>query len=219
MAVQQFLMMGRAASGRQIITGEFWVWGRNTTGNAGTGNTTAVSVPVQLGTLTNFQNTLSPGSYEYSRVIVKSDGTLWSWGQGNEGVLGHGNTTSLSSPVQVGTDTDWLEGQNIGGQSGAVKTDGTLWMWGSNNWGQLGVGNTTDYSSPVQAGTDTDWAHLLAGAGSHHTVAFKTDGTIYYSGYGDDVGATRVSSMTQLGTESFADGVQMFKSSVFWKEA
>jgi len=220
MAVQQFLMMGRSALvGRNITTGSMWVWGQNNTGQSGLGNTTNTSVPLRLGSLTDWQNTLSPGTYEYNRVIVKSDGTLWSWGNNNSGTLGHGDTTQRSSPVQVGSDTDWLEGGNMGGQSGAIKTDGTLWMWGDNGWGQLGVGNTTNYSSPVQAGSDTDWTHLLMSPGSHKTVAFKTDGTIYYSGYGDNVGAARVSNMTQLGSESgFVDGIQIGNSAVFWKE-
>ena len=38
---------------------------------------------------------------------VKTDGTLWSWGRGNEGQLGLSNTTSYSSPVQVGALTTW----------------------------------------------------------------------------------------------------------------
>ena len=40
MAVQQFLMMGRAAAGRTIITGQRWVAGDNTQGVTGLGNAT-----------------------------------------------------------------------------------------------------------------------------------------------------------------------------------
>tara|TARA_B110000902_G_scaffold39786_1_gene42666 strand:- start:803 stop:1471 length:669 start_codon:yes stop_codon:yes gene_type:complete len=222
MAVQQFLMMGRAAAGRSIITGQYWVWGKNDNGNNGTGNTTNTSVPLQLGTDTDFQNTLSPGAVQSTRVIVRSDGTLWSWGLNTNGQLGNGTKNAgTSSPVQVGTDTDWLEGGCFGSQSGAVKTDGTLWLWGFNGLGTIAQGNVNDvYSSPVQAGTDTDWAHLLMQPGGSLAVAMKTDGSIYASGYLDSVGATRLSNMAQLGDQDgFVDAVLCGSSAVFWKEA
>ena len=42
-----------------------------------------------------------------SNIATKTDGTLWSWGQNSYGRLGLGDTTSRSSPVQVGTLTNW----------------------------------------------------------------------------------------------------------------
>ena len=70
---------------------------------------------------------------------------LWSWGSNGSGRLGLGDTTSRSSPVQVGDLTTWLyiaAGQeyNI-----ATKTDGTMWSWGAGTGGKLGLGNTTAY--------------------------------------------------------------------------
>ena len=38
---------------------------------------------------------------------IKTDGTLWLWGANNAGELGQNGTTQRSSPIQVGTDTDW----------------------------------------------------------------------------------------------------------------
>ena len=32
---------------------------------------------------------------------------LWSWGEGANGVLGLGDTTNRSSPVQIGSSTTW----------------------------------------------------------------------------------------------------------------
>jgi len=221
MAVQQFLMMGRAGlDNRNIITGSMWVWGSNARGQNGTGNTTNVSVPIQLGSLTNWQNTMSPGTYEFNRVIVKSDGTLWSWGLNNSGTLGHGDTTERNSPVQVGSLTDWKEAGNFASSSAGVKTDGTLWAWGSNYIGQLGQGNTTDRSSPVQVGSATDWEHILIHR-ADTLIAMKTNGAIYYSGQGSYAGASNVSSITQLGSESgFVDAVAVGTTSmVLWKEA
>ena len=54
---------------------------------------------------------------------------LWMWGYNNKGQLGQGNTTTYSSPVQVGALTDWLILAAGYIYSTAIKTDGTLWAW------------------------------------------------------------------------------------------
>ena len=94
---------------------------------------------------------------------------LWTFGYNNYGQLGTGNTTSYSSPVQVGSLTNWK--LVAGGQyhTAAIKTDGTLWTFGFNNYGQLGQGNITSYSSPVQVGTLTNWSQVACGI--YHTAA------------------------------------------------
>ena len=129
MAVQQFLMMGRAAAGRTIITGERWVWGKNGYGIGGVGTDAGLSVPLQVGSLETWQNTEQPGGYIANQFSVKSDGTLWTWGRNNSGALGLGDTTAYSSPVQVGSGTDWLEAGGFSGATLGLKTDGTLWSW------------------------------------------------------------------------------------------
>jgi len=67
----------------------------------------------------------------------KSPG-LWTWGFNDYGQLGNGNITLYSSPIQVGSLTNWK--QVAGGlyHTASIKTDGTLWTWGWNGWGQLG---------------------------------------------------------------------------------
>jgi alpha-tubulin suppressor-like RCC1 family protein len=63
-----------------------------------------------------------------------------------------------------------------------------LYTWGYNGKGQLGQNNRTDYSSPVQI-PGTTWSSIAAGAssniaaGSLHTVATKTDNTLWSWGY------------------------------------
>ncbi len=89
-------------------------------------------------------------------VILKSDGTVWTFGRNNFGQLGNNTTTNSSVPVQVhGPD-------NIGFLSGiidiaagsahsmALKNDGTVWCWGGNADGQIGDGTNTQRNTPVQ---------------------------------------------------------------------
>jgi alpha-tubulin suppressor-like RCC1 family protein len=113
-------------------------------------------------------------------LAVRTDGTLWAWGQNNNGQLGLGDTTGRTSPTQVGTDTNWASvstgGITAGGNhSLGVRTDGTLWAWDNNGQGRLGLGDTTNRTSPTQVGTDADWADVAAG---NHSLGLRTDGDV-----------------------------------------
>jgi alpha-tubulin suppressor-like RCC1 family protein len=39
--------------------------------------------------------------------MVKTDGTVWTWGKNAYGQLGDGTTVNKSSPIQVGSSTNW----------------------------------------------------------------------------------------------------------------
>ena len=56
---------------------------------------------------------------------IKTDGTLWTWGEGRNGGLGKGNTTNYSSPVQIGSLTTWISNAQGGwrGFAGGIKTE------------------------------------------------------------------------------------------------
>lgn len=98
--------LGLADSSAAVRTnGTLWTWGLNSFGQLGIGNTTDYSSPKQVGSLTNW-TTKTIMSY-YNCFAIKSDGTLWSWGWGNDGALGLGNLTNYSSPKQIGALTSW----------------------------------------------------------------------------------------------------------------
>jgi hypothetical protein len=217
MAVLQYLMMGRAAAGRTLFTGQRWVALENNHGEAGIGSTSDASLQ-QLGSLTTWQNTEPGNQQSDNRLVVNSEGKLYAWGRNNSGVLGLGDTTQRTSPVQVGTDTDWLEAGCTSGGGMAIKTNNTLWTWGENSSGALGNGGTTNTSSPAQVGSDTDWAHVLpTAANTDSLMAMKSDGGIYYSGLGFH-GLSTVSSWTQIGSaDGFVDAVFIGKGLVAWK--
>ena len=184
--------------------GTLWGWGQNINGQLGTGNTTSTtSSPVQIGTLNNWSKVFSAYAYTTS---IKTNGTLWAWGVNNNyGQLGLGDKVSRSSPVQIGTLTNWSTIAVGNNHALALKTDGTIWSWGYNGNGELGQSIVTSInrSSPVQIGTRNDWTWI--GAGSNHSMAVRSDGTLWtwgssVRGEGGRGTTTAVSSPVQVGT-------------------
>ena len=113
-------------------------------------------------------------------LVVKTDGTFWTWGYGAFGVLGLGNQTYYSSPVQVGALTTWAKPTGGRNHTLASKTDGTIWaVGGQNTSGQLGLSDNTGRSSPVQIGSLTTWSESSISAGQYHSLALTTGGALY----------------------------------------
>lgn len=161
-------------------TGQLFAWGYNDKGQLGTGNTTSRSSPVQVGALTNWKQPSVSGYSGSSSFCIKTDGTLWAWGNNADGQLGQGNTTNRSSPVQIGSNTNWAVIKSSPAASTfclATTTDGKLFAWGDGFNGNLGLGNTTSRSSPVQVGALTTWLNPATGQG--FSVCTKTDGTLW----------------------------------------
>jgi alpha-tubulin suppressor-like RCC1 family protein len=153
--------------------GTLWAWGLGTTGQLGQGSTTSYSSPVQVGTLTTWASVATVLGSAYS-AAVKTDGTLWVWGRNTEGQLGQVNATNYSSPVQVGTLTNWAAVSCDQYTTIATKTDGTLWAWGQNTVGQVGDGTSTVRSSPVQIGTLTTWVKPVGGETGTNSGALRS---------------------------------------------
>ncbi|WP_257463222.1 RCC1 domain-containing protein [Archangium lipolyticum] len=86
----------------------------------------------------------------YYTLVVRQDGTVWTWGDNRFGQLGDGTLTNRNSPGRV----PGLSGVTVlsAGQyhTVALRQDGTVWTWGRNQTGELGDGTTTYRSSPVQ---------------------------------------------------------------------
>lgn len=156
--------------------GTLWSWGNNWKGQLGDGTITGRYAPAQIGTTTNWSAVAA--GYLYT-IALKSDGTLWAWGDNSHGQLGIGSidADAHSTPVQIGIDTNWKAVTTGGYHAIALKNDGTLWAWGNNYSGQLGNGLTTSIKTPVQIGADTNWAAVEAGFS--YTIALKNDGTLW----------------------------------------
>ena len=147
-------------------------------------------------------------------LAIKSDRTLWAWGTNTYGQLGISDTVTRSSPVQIGTNSNWslVSAGSGSGHSAAIDTSGNLYVWGRNHNGQLGDSSTINKSSPVQiAGT---WTSVSLNSFWGTTHAINNLSKLYAWGntgitngfnylYGDGSTINR-SSPTIIGTSSWA---------------
>lgn len=158
--------------------GTLWAWGNNNNGQLGDGTNATRSVPVMIGTDTNWVFVAMKKS---STIALKCDGTLWAWGNNADGQLGIGNKTNQKSPVQVGSSGLWISVNNGGSHMLGIQVDGSLWAWGKNNNGQLGDNSQTQSSIPVKVGSDK-WRNVAAG--DAHSVGVSSSGKLYAWGSG-----------------------------------
>ena len=158
------------------MDGTLWGWGQNSNKlGLGLGNLADQNLPTQIGTANDWA-TVSAGNVH--SLAVKTNGTLWAWGNGQFGQLGNGLFNSATPNVtQVGTANDWLTVSAGNRFSLAIKTTGTLWSWGLNNVGQLGLNNLVNQNLPVQVGTATNWSKI--DAGDQHSLAIDNTGFVY----------------------------------------
>ncbi len=66
-------------------------------------------------------------------TILKNDGSVWTFGENNEGQLGNGTFTASNVPVKIMDNVKFI------GKGYAIKEDGTLWGWGNNDRFRLGT--------------------------------------------------------------------------------
>lgn len=139
-------------------------------------------------------------------LAIKTNGTLWAWGENSFGQLGIEGIDDQYLPVSVDTDTNWVAISAGENHSLGLRSDGTLWAWGWNAFGQLGDGTETNRAIPTVIGADTDWTAVAAGY--RHSVALKSDGSLWSwgcngAGQLGDGSTTSTNSPIRIGTAAY----------------
>lgn len=189
--------------------GTLWSWGNNSLGQLGLGDTTKRILPTQVG-IDHTWSLVSLSNYNESSFAIKEDGTLWSWGSNIGGELGLNDKIDRYEPVQVGSDSDWVQlSANSGSNKSSVlsiKENQTLWGWGLNDngcgdgCGQAGLGDgVLEALVPTQVGSETDWAQP--------TDTYVASGTLSNLTY--DAGSEVIWSELLWSTDSLPSGTSI----------
>jgi alpha-tubulin suppressor-like RCC1 family protein len=179
--------------------GTLWTWGVGGGGRLGNAQITNRSTPVTtFAGETNWKQVSCGFSHT---AAIKTDGTLWTWGFGSNGVLGNAtiSASNISTPVTTfAGGTNWKQVSSGGSHTAAIKTDGTLWTWGFASNGALGNGVTTgSRSTPVTTfAGGTNWKQV--NCGGYHTAAIKTDGTLWTWGFNGSGQLGRTSDFARI---------------------
>ena len=184
--------------------GTLWGWGENGYGELGVNDTIDRSSPVQI---SGSWQMVTTGAAYYGgfSLGIKTDGTLWAWGENYIGVLGLGDSTNRSSPTQILGSWSQVAAANLGYDPHAIgiKSDGTLWTWGGNSLGQLGTNNTTATNSPTAVSGGGSW--LSVGAGYYTSFAIRNDDTLWAWG-GGSTGRLGINATSNRSTPTQVDG-------------
>jgi alpha-tubulin suppressor-like RCC1 family protein len=166
--------------------GSLWVWGRNAFGQLGLGDMTERNAPVRVLTGSGVETfsafACGSGRDSSHMLAVKTDGTLWGWGNNVIGELGKGlaGMGMYMSPTQIGSGAGWMS-VACGGSYGddfslATTTSDELWTWGGDYRGQLGNGDYVSLYAPQKMAGSAVWSGFAAGSNS---FGIQSDGTLW----------------------------------------
>jgi Alpha-tubulin suppressor and related RCC1 domain-containing proteins len=181
--------------------GNVWAWGDNSEGQLGQGSTdnSPVATPVQVKGLTDVIAVSAGGAHA---LALKTDGTVWAWGNNEADQLGIDETSPITTPRQV-EGLQSIVAISAGLESSlALTSDGYVWAWGANEYKQ--VNYLSDAIKIVKPQIIDNLSGVVKiAAGSAWCLALKNDGTVWTWGgqkvpMGTDSQIGEISNITNL---------------------
>lgn len=212
-----------SASGTHTLAlrsdGTVWAWGRNDHGELGIGTTGYRSAAVQStnpdGTPVTLVTRVSTG--HHGSVALRVNGLVYAWGRNAEGQVGDGTTIDRMTATLVrweanGAQLPYVRGLGEGYTSAfAIRADNMVVGWGNNAGGVLGDGTTINRTGAVTVGFDPGLAWSQVDSEGNHTVALRSDGTVWTWGSNGSgqLGNGTLTSASSPVQARFADGTPL----------
>ncbi|MBA0739277.1 hypothetical protein Gogos_012563 [Gossypium gossypioides] len=180
-------------------------WGRGEDGQLGHGDAEDRLSPTRLSALDGHDIISITCGADHTIAYSLSNAEVYSWGWGDFGRLGHGNSSDLFTPQPIKAlhglrikqiacgDSHCLavtmEGEvhrreTTKEESLTVKRTEMPLIWGRNQNGQLGLGTTEDSPVPQKIKAFQGISIKMVAAGAEHTAAISKEGALYGWGWG-----------------------------------
>jgi alpha-tubulin suppressor-like RCC1 family protein len=177
--------------------GSVYSWGQDPAGGSiyvlGTDDRWGSSTPIKVenptgdGFITNIKKISTQFA---STLLLTETNEVYSFGANESGQLGLGNVINYALPQKINSLTNVKDIEVGENHSTVVKNDGTVWSFGGNSFGQLGDNSIASKTFPVQVINETGIGFLdniqQVSAGTHYTIALKSDGTLFVWGSATD---------------------------------
>lgn len=151
--------------------------------------------------------------------VIKTDDSLWCWGQNADGVVGNGTQDPVLAPYQTLESVAEATVQRYWGC--ARKLDGTVWCWGNVLETQI-IGDGTQGPSLVPKQVTLPGAATKIAVGFAHAFAILEDGRVFAWGFsggfcvglGDTEFYVTPTEVTTIGTDNKHITAGSFSSAV-----
>lgn len=168
-----------AAGGRHSLAlaadGTVWAWGDSAYGQTGNGSA-EVEIQARPAQVVELTAVAAIAAGRHYSLALREDGTVWSFGNNEQGQLGVGETAAINPIPLQAVGLEQVTAIACGdSHSLAVESDGSAWAWGDNAHGKLGVGTEDIFSfTPVPVATHR--ALRAVAAGRNHSLGLTADG-------------------------------------------
>ena len=200
--------------------GTVWSMGNNNYGQLGDGTNNSSDIPVQvkIDENTYLTDIIKISGGDTSVEALRKDGTVWTWGNNDNGQLGNGTNTNRSYATQVINLNKKIIDISSGFlEQSALDEDGNVYVWGRGTLGVLGNGSTSNSTVPQKANIN----NVIKISQKEHELALTTAGEVYgWGGKGIGSNALILSSnytLPQKMTDNAIDIIAIEKDSLILK--
>jgi alpha-tubulin suppressor-like RCC1 family protein len=167
--------------------GTVWAWGSPNFGGIGDATTRGHVTPVQVQALAGsslLSGVVRVAAGRGTSLALKSDGTLWAWGDNSTASFGDGTRTSRLTAIQLPPPPGSVVAMAVASHSLAVAADGSVWAAGANLRGELCDGS---FSNRVTRVPVPGLAEVIGVAtAKDHSLLLRRDGSVWACGRGDE---------------------------------